>query len=127
MTALVARHVDLAAVVALAGSRVTAPAVGTRDAVGRPGDGRPGGRRGRRQGVQLRLRRAPRAAARPPARDVVEFDPLTEALPAQTAALVLPGGFPEQHPGRAVGQRRTAHQIRELAPARTGATPSAAG
>ena len=29
--------------------------------------------------------------------EVVEFDPLAEALPAQTAALVLPGGFPEQY------------------------------
>ena len=28
--------------------------------------------------------------------DVVEFDPLTDPLPAGTAALVLPGGFPEQ-------------------------------
>ena len=28
--------------------------------------------------------------------DVVEFDPLTDPLPRSTAALVLPGGFPEQ-------------------------------
>ena len=28
--------------------------------------------------------------------DVVEFDPLTEQLPPNTAALVLPGGFPEE-------------------------------
>ena len=28
--------------------------------------------------------------------DVVEFDPLTEPLPPDTAALVLPGGFPEE-------------------------------
>ena len=28
--------------------------------------------------------------------EVVEFDPLTDPLPPQTAALVLPGGFPEQ-------------------------------
>ena len=28
--------------------------------------------------------------------DVVEFDPLTDPLPPDTAALVLPGGFPEQ-------------------------------
>ena len=28
--------------------------------------------------------------------DVVEFDPLTEQLPPGTAALVLPGGFPEE-------------------------------
>ena len=26
----------------------------------------------------------------------MEFDPLTDPLPPQTAALVLPGGFPEQ-------------------------------
>ena len=40
--------------------------------------------------------------------DVVEFDPLDEPLPAQTAALVLPGGFPEQYAGRTVRQRRGA-------------------
>ena len=28
--------------------------------------------------------------------DVVEFDPLTDALPDGTDAVVLPGGFPEQ-------------------------------
>ena len=34
---------------------------------------------------------------------VVEFDPLVERLPADTAALVLPGGFPEQYPGELSG------------------------
>ncbi len=29
---------------------------------------------------------------------VAEFDPLVDALPPETAALVLPGGFPEQYP-----------------------------
>ena len=50
--------------------------------------------------------------------DVVEFDPLTDPLPPGTAALVLPGGFPEQFTRRTVGQRR-------CAPTDSGSWPSA--
>ena len=45
----------------------------------------------------------------------VEFDPLTQALPAQTAALVLPGGFPEQHLADLSANAELRAQIRELA------------
>jgi cobyrinic acid a,c-diamide synthase len=47
--------------------------------------------------------------------DVVEFDPLTQSLPAQTAALVLPGGFPEQYLADLSANTELRTQIRELA------------
>ena len=89
-----ARHVDLAAVVTAAGSRVVAA----------PWD--PARRRDpSADGVVVALAAGkafsfgyPEHAEllRAAGADVVEFDPLTEPLPAHTAALVLPGGFPEQ-------------------------------
>ena len=96
MTELVARHVDLHAVVSIAASHVAdepwTPEPASSRTRRRPGDGRAG----RGQGVQLRLRRTRRAAARrrrgcrglrPAARPVAVVG---------AAALVLPGGFPEQ-------------------------------
>src|ERR1700712_5444715 len=47
--------------------------------------------------------------------DVGEFDPMSEPLPEGTAALVLPGGFPEQYPGELSANAVVRHQIRELA------------
>jgi len=112
MTDLVARHVDLDAVVAAAGSAVTAqawdPAVvgraeravtvalaaGKAFSFGYPEHGE--------------LLRA--AGAR-----VVEFDPLTDPLPDRTAALVVPGGFPEQHTADLSGNDVVRQQIKELA------------
>jgi cobyrinic acid a,c-diamide synthase len=47
--------------------------------------------------------------------EVVEFDPLTEPLPPQTAALVLPGGFPEQFTTELSGNDVVRQQIRCLA------------
>ena len=47
---------------------------------------------------------------------VVEFDPLGQGLPAQTAALVLPGGFPEQYLTELAANAELRAQIR-----RTGA------
>ena len=46
--------------------------------------------------------------------EVVAFDPLTEALPQRTAALVLPGGFPEQYPEQLSANTALRQQIREL-------------
>ena len=64
MTALVAEHVDLAGVVAAAGGHVVAEPWSAETAVGEP-HGRPRHRCARGgQGVQLLLRRAPRAAPR---------------------------------------------------------------
>lgn len=93
MTALVGRHVDLAAISAAAASRVTGEA--WDPAVAAPVGG----------GVTVALA-AGRAFSfgytehgellRAAGAEVVEFDPLTDPLPSQTAALVIPGGFPEQ-------------------------------
>ena len=47
--------------------------------------------------------------------DVVEFDPLTESLPPRTAALVLPGGFPEQFGAELSGNEVVRQQIKSLA------------
>jgi cobyrinic acid a,c-diamide synthase len=47
--------------------------------------------------------------------DVVEFDPLTDPLPPQTAALVLPGGFPEQFSTDLSANDGVRQEIRELA------------
>lgn len=45
---------------------------------------------------------------------VVEFDPLEEALPERTAAVVLPGGFPEQHLPQLSANTILINQIRAL-------------
>jgi cobyrinic acid a,c-diamide synthase len=93
MTALVGRHVDLDALTAAAASRVTADAwtPHVADPV--------------RTGVTVALA-AGKAFTfgytehgellRAAGAEVVEFDPLTDPLPHDTAALVIPGGFPEQ-------------------------------
>ena len=47
--------------------------------------------------------------------DVVEFDPITEPLPDGTDALVLPGGFPEQHLTELSANAEVRQQIRDLA------------
>lgn len=112
MTDLIARHVDLDAVVRSAGARVGAPpwepvatdaadppvtvalAAGKAFTFGYPEHGE--------------LLRAAGA-------DVVEFDPLTDRLPDDTAALVVPGGFPEQHTADLSANTVVRQQIRELA------------
>ena len=112
MAALVAQHVDLAAVVAAAGSHVdteawtpmlaepVAGAVTVALAAGKAFTfGYP---------EHAELLRAAGA-------DVVEFDPLTEELPAATDALVIPGGFPEQFTAELSANDVVRQQIRELA------------
>ena len=49
--------------------------------------------------------------------DVVDFDPLTEGLPAGTAGLVIPGGFPEQFTAELSANEPVRAQIRALAAA----------
>lgn len=95
MTALVARHVDLAAVLAVAASRVPDPPWDPAAAVGQA--------RGGRAVVAMAAGKAFTFAyaehaelLRAAGADVVEFDPLVDPLPAGADAVVLPGGFPEQ-------------------------------
>jgi cobyrinic acid a,c-diamide synthase len=93
MIELVGRHVDLVGIVAAAASRVTDdpwdPAVAAGVAIGVTVALAAGKAFSFGYAEHGELLRAAGA-------DVVEFDPLTDSLPTQAAALVLPGGFPEQ-------------------------------
>ena len=114
MTDLVAQHVDLAAVAALAASAAPGEVWSPERAIGEPVAGGPvvavaAGKAftfGYTEHEEL-LRAA--------GAEVVAFDPLTEALPQRTAALVLPGGFPEQYPEQLSANTALRQQIRELA------------
>jgi cobyrinic acid a,c-diamide synthase len=111
MTDLVARHVDLAAVVALAHSAApgTAWSPEQQPVAGRPVVAVAAGKAftfGYTEYDEL-LRAA--------GADVVSFDPLSDSLPERTAALVLPGGFPEQYPEELSANTALRKQIRGLA------------
>ena len=114
MTALVARHVDLHGVVAAAGGHVAAEPWGAENAVG--------DRTAERVTVALAAGKAfsfcyaeHSELLRAAGADVVEFDPLTEQLPPQTAALVLPGGFPEEFSTELSANDRVRQQVAALA------------
>ncbi|WP_396935062.1 cobyrinate a,c-diamide synthase [Mycolicibacterium sp.] len=111
MTTLVARHVDLAAVAAVAGAQVGAPAwsPATEPVPGVVTVALAAGKAfsfGYTEHAEL-LRAA---GAR-----VAEFDPLADPLPPGTDALVLPGGFPEQFTAELSANTVVRRQIRELA------------
>lgn len=114
MTALVARHVDLAGVVAAAGGHVDVGPWSPQDAVTL--------RIAEPVTVALAEGQAfsfcyteHRELLRAAGADVVEFDPLTEQLPADTAAVVLPGGFPEEFGAELSANDGVRHQIAALA------------
>jgi cobyrinic acid a,c-diamide synthase len=114
MTDLVARHVDLAAVEAVASAQAAGPAWNPQTAVGMPVAGRPT--------VALAAGKAfsfgyPEHAELLCAAgaDVAEFDPLNDPLPAGAAALVLPGGFPEQYTPELSANEQLRRRIAELA------------
>ena len=110
MTSLVAAHIDLSGVVAAAGGRVAAEPWSPENAVG-----------GRTAGSVTVALAAGKAFSfcyaehpellRAAGADVVEFDPLTDPLPPGTAALVLPGGFPEEFGTELSANDRARHQI----------------
>ncbi|MCG7594050.1 cobyrinate a,c-diamide synthase [Mycobacterium sp. PSTR-4-N] len=112
MADLVARHVDLAAVVSAARS----------DVGGDPWTPHIGEPTGAPVTVALAAGRAftfnyaehtellSAAGA-----DVVTFDPLTDPLPAHTAAVVIPGGFPEECGPELSANRAVREQIAALA------------
>lgn len=113
MTDLIARHVDVPAVVAAAAARV--PGAPWRpDVVGDPVTGAPtvavaaGPAFSFGYPEHAEMLRAAGAW-------VVEFNPMAERLPQDTAALVLPGGFPEQYPGELSGNVALRADIRALA------------
>jgi cobyrinic acid a,c-diamide synthase len=114
MTSLVAAHVDLPGVVAAAGGHVAARPWSPEEAVG--------DRTAERVTVALAAGKAfsfcyaeHPELLRAAGADVVEFDPLTEQLPPNTAALVLPGGFPEEFSTELSANDHVRHQIAALA------------
>ncbi|MDO3401613.1 cobyrinate a,c-diamide synthase [Mycolicibacterium neoaurum] len=114
MAALVARHVDIEAVVGLAAARVGGKPWTPRDEVGEPVTDEPvvalaAGRAftfGYAEHRELLL--AAGAA-------IAEFDPLSDSLPPDTAAIVVPGGFPEQYPADLAANVLLRTQIRVFA------------
>jgi cobyrinic acid a,c-diamide synthase len=114
MTALVARHVDLAGVARVATSSVIDepwdPAVAApsaRNTVVALATGKAFSFGYPEHGELLRAAGA----------EVVEFDPLTDPLPPKTAALVVPGGFPEQFGTELSANDPVRQQINDLAAA----------
>ncbi len=119
MTALVARHVDLAAVFAAAGSRSADPPWDPAAAVGEHV-----GQRGGHATVAMAAGKAfsfgyaeHPELLRAAGADVVEFDPLVDPLPDGTDAVLLPGGFPEQFTAELSANDFVRLQIGELAAA----------
>ena len=114
ITDLVSAHIDIAAVAALARCGVRSAPWSPQDAVGEPVAGNPvvavaaGAAFTFGYTEHEELLRA--AGANP-----VRFDPLTDTLPESAAALVLPGGFPEEHPEALSGNAALREQIRTLA------------
>lgn len=117
MTALVARHVDLAAVLAAA----RAPAAGEPwDPAAAVGERRVGERVtvAVAAGKAFSFGYAEHAELLVAAgADVAEFDPLSDALPDGSAAVLLPGGFPEQFTAELSANDVVRRQIKELAAA----------
>lgn len=114
MADLVRAHVDLSAVLALAGTRVTAEPWSARDAVGDPVSGRP--RVAVAAGAAFSFGYAERDELLGAAgAEVVSFDPRCDELPDGTAALVLPGGFPEEHLEDLAANTAVRQQIQQLA------------
>lgn len=118
MTALVARHVDLAAVVAAAGSVVDDPPWDPAVAVGETAPGTVTARVALAAGKAFSFGYAEHAELLSAAgAEVAEFDPLSEALPDGTDAVLLPGGFPEQFAADLSANDVARSQIADLAAA----------
>ncbi|WP_083410777.1 cobyrinate a,c-diamide synthase [Mycolicibacterium rutilum] len=112
MTALVGRHVDLVALAALADSRVAAEPWSAEAATDGGGRATVALGAGKAFTFGYREHRELLTAA---GADVVDFDPLTDELPADTAALVVPGGFPEEFVAELSANEPVRAQIRALA------------
>ncbi|TQF67045.1 cobyrinate a,c-diamide synthase [Rhodococcus spelaei] len=114
MTELIAAHVDLVAVRALARSAVTVPAWDPHVEVGEPVPGAPvvavAGGAAFTFGYAEHRELLEAAGAR-----VHVFDPAVDQLPDGVAALVLPGGFPEEHAADLAANTALLTTVRELA------------
>ncbi|MGW0158256.1 cobyrinate a,c-diamide synthase [Mycobacterium sp. NPDC003323] len=114
MTDLVGRHVDVAAIARVAAARVDAP----------PWCPESDRRIDAPVTIALAAGRAfsfgyaeHRELLEAAGADVVDFDPLTETLPAGTRGLVIPGGFPEQFTADLSANAPVRDEIRALADA----------
>jgi cobyrinic acid a,c-diamide synthase len=119
MTALVARHVDLAAVVAACVIRAADAPWNPAAAIGKNT-----AETTAHATVAMAAGKAFTFAYTEHAElliaagaEVVEFDPLVDALPEGTDAVLLPGGFPEQFTAELAGNEVVRRQINELAAA----------
>ncbi len=112
MTELVSRHVDLAGVAAAAASRVTDQPWNPVAAEPVAEDVTVALAAGKAFSFGYTEHREMLSAA---GADIVEFDPLTDPLPERAAALVLPGGFPEQFGTDLSANAIVRQQIRALA------------
>lgn len=112
MAILVARHVDLAAVAAVAASDVRAApwTPGIADPVTGAVTVALAAGRAFTFGYPEHAELLVAAGA-----DVVEFDPLTDSLPPGTDALVIPGGFPEQFTTELSANGVVRQQIKDIA------------
>lgn len=114
MTSLIAQRVDLAGVVAAAGGHVAAESWSAENAVGDDTSGQiivalaAGKAFSFGYAEHTELLRAAGA-------EVVTFDPLADQLPPHTAAVVLPGGFPEEFSIELSANDRVRQQIASLA------------
>lgn len=116
MTALVARHVDLGAVLTGARSRVADPPWDPVAATGGPREGH--ATIAMAAGKVFSFAYAEHAELlRAAGATVVEFDPLSEVLPEETDAVLLPGGFPEQFAAELSANDLVRGQIKQLAAA----------
>ncbi|MEV0246055.1 cobyrinate a,c-diamide synthase [Nocardia sp. NPDC050712] len=131
MTDLVAAHVDLAAIAALARSTVAGPAWDPSEAVApSTSDGRgadphvPVSQPASSDGPVIAMAGGPaftfgyaehRELLSAAGARVATFDPLHDELPSGTAGLVLPGGFPEEHAADLAANSRLLKSVRELA------------
>jgi cobyrinic acid a,c-diamide synthase len=117
MTDLVAQHVDLAAVLAAARNQNASAPWDPVAAVGNPG-GRRRATVAMAAGKAFSFGYAEHAELLTAAgADVVDFDPLADALPDGTDAVLLPGGFPEQFTADLSANDVVRQQIKDLAAA----------
>lgn len=112
MTALVGRHVDLAAIAAVAASDVIDPPwqPSVAEPVDRPVTVAMAGGKAFSFGYAEHTELLSAAGA-----DVVCFDPRADPLPDDSAAVVLPGGFPEEFNAELSANDALRQQLRALA------------
>jgi len=116
LTALVAQHVDLAAVFAKAGRRAADPPWDAAAATGKVVGGR--ATVAMATGKAFSFGYAEHAELlRAAGAEVAEFDPLSDRLPDGTDAVLLPGGFPEQFTAELAANDVVRAQIKQLAAA----------